>query len=250
MLRNIILTGLLILSCLNVKASDVRMTEANAMVGAGEFEKAIEKYEQILKTGVESSSLYFNLGYAYFKSGRLAPSIINFERAKLLNPNDPDINYNLELAHSQTVDKIDKVGDVFFVRWMNDLKNKGNSNFWAVVFLVSFALTIGGIGFYFFGQYLFMRKLGFYLSLNLLILSGVSLSFSISQRDKLVNRKTAIVLTPSVTVTGSPDERGTELVVLHEGTKVSIVSELGEWQEIQLSDGHVGWLKKSDIEII
>ncbi|MGV8826768.1 MAG: tetratricopeptide repeat protein [Breznakibacter sp.] len=250
MIRSFLLMLMFSLPLMMVQASDGRMVEANMLNGNGEYAKAIEKYEQILKTEVESPVLYFNLGYAHYKSGSLAPAILNFERARLLAPNDPDINYNLELAYSQTVDKIDRVGEVFFVRWINGIKNKGTSNAWAILFLVSFSLMVACAGFYFFGQYPIMRKFGFYVGLGLFILCSITLSFSISQKSKLTNRNTAIVFSPAVTVTSSPDERGTELVVLHEGTKVKVVSRLGEWCEIQLSDGNVGWLKMKAIEII
>ncbi len=233
-----------------IGASDERMIEANMLNGNGEYAKAIEQYNQILKTGVESSTLYFNLGYAHYKSGSLAPAILNFERALLLAPNDQDINYNLGLAYSQTVDKIEVMRDVFFVRWINGMMNKGTSNSWAIWFLVSFALLVACAGFYFFGQYPFLRKLGFYVGMGLLVFCCVSLSFSFSQKSKLTNRNTAIVFSSVVTVTSSPDERGTELVILHEGTKVKIVSRLGQWCEIQLSDGNVGWLKNDAIEVI
>ena len=250
MIRTFLLMLVLALPLMTAQASDNRMVEANMLNGNGEYAKAIDKYEQILKTGVESPSLYFNLGYAHYKSGSLAPAILNFERARLLAPNDLDINYNLGLAYSQTVDKIDVVGDVFFVRWINGIKNKGTSNSWAIWFLISFALMIACAGFYFFGQYPFMRKIGFYIGVGLLFFCCVTLSFSMSQKSKLTNRNTAIVFSSVVTVTSSPDERGTELVVLHEGTKVSIVSRLGEWCEIELSDGNVGWLKMNAVEVI
>lgn len=250
MIRSFLLMLLFTLSSLGVRASDDRMVEANMLNGNGEYEKAIEKYGQILMTGVESPALYFNLGYAHYKNGALAPAILNFERAKLLSPNDPDVNYNLELAYSQTVDKIERVGEVFFLRWINGIKNKGNSNDWAVLFLVTFALMVACAGFYFFGQYPILRKIGFYVGVGLFLFCSISLSFSIAQRNKLTNRNTAIVFSPAVTVTSSPDERGTELVVLHEGTKVTVVSRLGDWCEIRLSDGNVGWLKKSAIQII
>ena len=64
------------------------------------------------------------------------------------------------------------------------------------------------------------------------------------------NRSSAIVFAATVTVKSSPDESGTDLFVLHEGTKVSIKSTLGEWSEIELEDGNVGWLQSKNIEKI
>ena len=60
----------------------------------------------------------------------------------------------------------------------------------------------------------------------------------------------AIVFSPSVTVRSSPDESGTDLFLIHEGTKVMIEDTLGIWTEIKLEDGNKGWLYSSDIEKI
>src|SRR5574344_182184 len=57
----------------------------------------------------------------------------------------------------------------------------------------------------------------------------------------------AIVLTGSLVVRSAPDDSGTELFVLHEGTKLTVKSELGEWCEVTLADGNSGWIKESSI---
>ena len=60
----------------------------------------------------------------------------------------------------------------------------------------------------------------------------------------------AIVMSPTVTIKSSPQETGTDLFILHEGTKVYIVGKLDNWFEIRLSDGKQGWLQKPSIEPI
>ena len=54
----------------------------------------------------------------------------------------------------------------------------------------------------------------------------------------------------SVTVKSTPNESGTDLFVLHEGTKVEILEELGDWCKIEIADGRQGWMKGKDIESI
>ncbi|MGL5893074.1 MAG: SH3 domain-containing protein, partial [Bacteroidales bacterium] len=70
------------------------------------------------------------------------------------------------------------------------------------------------------------------------------------QRDKLVERNSAIVFASSVSCKSTPAVSGTNLFVLHQGTKVTIKSKLGEWSEIVLSDGNVGWIPSADIMVI
>ena len=60
----------------------------------------------------------------------------------------------------------------------------------------------------------------------------------------------AIIYNPVVSGKSSPDNSGTDLFVLHEGTKVSIEDEVGEWLKIRLSDGNVGWVPINSLNII
>ena len=47
-----------------------------------------------------------------------------------------------------------------------------------------------------------------------------------------------------------PDEQGTDLMIIHEGIKVTIIDSLQNWYNITLPDGNEGWLKKDDIKKI
>ena len=74
--------------------------------------------------------------------------------------------------------------------------------------------------------------------------------FSYNQKESIENHKSAIVFVPTVNIKSSPDEKGTDIFVLHEGTKVDIRDEVGNWKEIRLSDGNTGWIKTSDLIVI
>lgn len=209
----------------------------------------IEEMESVLASGQESVQIYYNLGYSYYKEGELAKAILNFERAHRLAPSDEDIIYNLEQAYAMT-DKLQEIETVFFVRWWDALCNTMSSDGWAILFVVVFILMLSGVALFLFSDRVSLRKTGFFSALALLVVAIFSLSVSIQQRDRIVNSKDAIIMTPSVTLSTAPDNNGSELVVLHAGTKVYIVSRLGEWCEVRLKDGNVGWIKIEHIEII
>ena len=84
------------------------------------------------------------------------------------------------------------------------------------------------------------------------MLVGVVLSnvFGFSQKHALTSHAEAIIFAPTVTVRSAPDQSGNDLVVLHEGTKVAVRSTLGEWSEVELPDGNVGWMPSKDLEVI
>jgi tetratricopeptide (TPR) repeat protein len=229
---------------------DTRFAKANELYTQGKYEEAAKAYEEILKTGVESPELYYNLGNAYYKSGLLPQAILNYERAKLLAPHDKDIEYNLQLAQSQTIDKIDKVGEFFLKTWIRSLRNKADSDTWAYMSIGFFAMIIAMLFLFYFSRTVAMKKAGFFMGLLFLFLFIFSFSFAHMQKKKLVDRNYAIIFAPTVNVKSSPDAGGTEIFVLHEGTKVKVIDELGEWRQIELSDGNKGWINVSTIEII
>ncbi len=227
---------------------DQRLEKANELYTTGKFEDASKAYEEILKTGVESPQIYYNLGNSYYKSGLLPQAILNYERGKLLAPQDKDIEYNLELSRSQTIDKLEKVGDFFLSRWVGALRDKADSDIWAYLSIAFFTGVILMLFLFYFSRTAALKKIGFFVGILSLFLFIVSFSFSYKQKQKLVNRQYAIIFAPSVTVKSSPDASGTEIFLLHEGTKVKVVDTLGEWRQIELSDGNKGWLNASTIE--
>jgi len=239
-----------IISSHHLTFADERFEKANTYYSEGKFQDAIEVYEEILKTGMESPEIYYNLGNAYYRNGYLPSAILNYERAALLAPHDKNISYNLDLAYSQIADKIEKIDDFFLNRWFASLRSSTNSDNWAIISIFLFILTLTGFFFYFFSQTLIIRKISFYLAILFIIGSVVTFSFSYEQKQRLQNRNRAIIFSPSVTVRSSPDRSGTELFVLHEGTRVKILQILGEWYEVELEDGSRGWMPKSGLEVI
>ena len=97
---------------------------------------------------------------------------------------------------------------------------------------------------------LLFRKIGFFGAIVLALVFVMSVFFSNRQKQRLINREYAIVMSPSVTVKSTPDDNGTSLFVIHEGTKVKIQSVLDNWIEVKLSNGSVGWMLYSDVERI
>lgn len=235
---------------LSLNAQDGRFEEGNTHYINGEFGEAIASYNEILETGVESGNLYYNLANAYYKNGQLPEAILNFERALLLKPQDKDIKYNLELAYSQTTDKIETVGEFFLTTWVKAIRNKATSDFWAILAILCFLCTLIGAAVFIYSRSSILKKIGFYFGIILLFHAIIGLAFSYQQKNKFIVRNHAIVFSPSVTVKSSPDASGTEIFILHEGTKVKVLSTLGTWKEIEMGNGNVGWIEENTITII
>ena len=75
--------------------------------------------------------------------------------------------------------------------------------------------------------------------------------FAWQQKQNLLFRKGAIVTAPSVTVKSTPAKNGTDLFILHEGTKVNITDgSMRGWLEIRIADGKEGWIERNKLEEI
>jgi tetratricopeptide (TPR) repeat protein len=236
-------------SQLVAQSSSFLLKEGNAKYTAEEYNEAISLYESGLEKG-ESASLYYNLGNAYYKSGNLGKAILNYERAYLLKPGEEDIRYNLELARSQTIDQIKPIDRFFLTEWIDGISYIWNTNTWAYISIVCFIVTLLLAGVYIFTKTGWLKKTSFFTGIFILLISIISFSFSKKQRNILLSHEYAIVLSPTVTVKGSPDESGTALFVVHEGTKVKIKQTLNQWIEIQLADGNIGWIEVTNLETI
>jgi len=224
--------------------------QGNQQYVNGEFEAAIKTYENVLDSGYEAAELYFNLGNAYFKSHKLTPAILNYERAALLSPNDEDIAYNLELARTYVTDKIDILPRFFLKEWYTGLVRVLSSNNWAYTSIITFLLFLLIFSVYLFIHRYSLKRIAFWFSLLLLFISISTFVFSYHHNKITTSHDKAIVFSPSVTVKSSPDESGTDLFLIHEGTRVSIEDTLGIWTEVILEDGNKGWLLTSEIRKI
>ena len=216
-----------------------------------DYATAAHIYEHLIAEHGESAAVYYNLGGAYYKMNEIARSILNYERALLLDPSNEDAKFNLELARAKAVDRNAVMTELFFVRWFHDFAAIMSADAWAKASILCFIICIACFALFIFGKKRKTKKIFFIfaiLSLVGCILTGVIAS---SQAAKLKHRESAIIMEPSVTVRSTPSANGTELFVLHEGKKVTIKDDsMKAWKEIEVEDGNIGWLPAEAIERI
>lgn len=225
--------------------------EADSLYDKGLYAEAADAYEAIIANNGVSADLYYNLGNAYYKLDEIARSILNYERALLLNQGDEDIRANLALARGKTVDKVTPPSEMFFVSWWRDFANMVSVDTWAVVAVVSFVLLLLGVAAYLFVEQIIVRKIGFYSAALFLLLTIVFNLAAMFQRDSIMNRTTAIILQPVVSVKSSPNDAGTDLFLIHTGSKVEILDDtMTDWAKIKLEEGKEGWVQTDVMAII
>lgn len=214
------------------------------------FEKAISYYQAVIDSGYVSADLYYNLGNAHFKTHQIPRAILYYEKAKLLAPNDEDVQYNLELANTHVVDKIEQLPGIAIVGWWRNFKRSLSPTTWALIGIICFVVFLALMGFYLFSTRVVIKRWTFWTAFLIFIISIFAVGFAFNQKNNITLNNQAIILSPSVTIKGSPGENSTDLFVLHGGTKVKVEDRVGEWYEIKLADGSKGWIPMEDLEKI
>ena len=241
---------LLLLLMAPLTASAVTKAEADSTYAAEHYQQAAKEYETLLKNGV-SADLYYNLGNCYYRMDNMPRAVLNYERALLLSPGDKDIRFNLQMARSKTIDKIVPETEMFFVTWYRALVNVQSVDAWARLALIAMVAAIVLALLYLFSQPVWLRKVGFFGALLFVVVFLLSNLFAWQQKRAFVNRSGAIIIHSAVSVKSTPATSGTDLFILHEGTKVTVTdATIHDWRKIRVADGKEGWLETKQIEII
>ncbi len=217
--------------------------KANQSYSDADYETAIMDYESVINAGYESAALYFNLGNAYFKAGNIPAAILYYEKARKLDPTDESTQFNLELANSRIIDKLEPLPQFFLKTWWKSSRDLLNSDQWASVGILSFILLLICAAVFIISGAMLTRKFSFWSGIVFLGIMGLSFIFSASGYNEYSRHSGGIVFTPTVTVKSSPSENSVDLFVIHEGIKVFITDQVEGWSEVRLANGNVGWIK-------
>ena len=213
--------------------------QANADFEIGDYGKAVEGYEEILKNDGPRVSVLKNLGSAYFKNGKTGRAILAFERALVLKPRDPDLLANLKLAQDQAA--------VFPVK-RDSIRNSFLAGFsqrnWSKIALV----TAGLVPLLAFAWILTGRNLRIGLGLlaaadlSVLGLAILALSTASSKQHR------GIVLGSPAKVRVSPFEKADGRGSLAEGREVNLEREENGYFWVTADEGSLeGWVAKSEV---
>jgi tetratricopeptide (TPR) repeat protein len=252
MKKTVILLLIYFAGLIHVMAADydTLFQKANTAYSNGFYLEAIDNYLKIADAGYESADLYFNTGNACFKLEDYPSAILYYEKAKKLAPNDEDINFNLAIANTRIVDRIEPVPEIFFKAWWESFINILGTDLWAMISVGTFILFFILLAFYLLSRVTRIRRTAFYSGLIVLFIALFTFFIAFQKYRSYHIEREAIVFTPTITVKSSPNPNSVDLFVIHEGSKVKIMDEVGEWYEIRIANGSVGWLPASGIRKI
>lgn len=210
-----------------------------------DYGAAAEGFSALAESGVDSGRLYYNLGNAYFKKGDLGRAILWYERARKRIPQDPELNFNLNYARSQTRDQREE-GEVTLKRvlffWRHLLSDRAirwigvglNLLFWILLAIrrLRGKRPLKGAG---------------YLALAVAVLFALTALYGYHE-DRF--GRDAVILADDVPVRSGTSPGATELFVLHAGTRVTVEKETQGHYRIFFAEGKIGWIDKSRAGVI
>lgn len=226
---------------------------ANQAYQAGQYEEAIIGYENLLQDPTviadARAEVLYNLGNAYFKSGENARAILAYERCLRLRPGHDDAANNLKFAEARITDNIEDHHQFFLLQWAHAVRGALSESSWLLLSVVLFVLCLVGMFVFAFMRGTALRKTAFYTGVVAFCISLIALWCGLSLHHRDMARTEAIIIQGVVNAKSSPDKSGTDLFVLHEGTKVRIGDRVGEWCEIRVGD-NIGWIRNTALEQI
>ena len=147
---------------------DRMMQQGNDYYQNKQYERAVESYSKLVDEGYSGTSLFYNLGNAYYREGKIGYAILYYRKALKLSPGDDDVQHNLAIANLKTVDKIDTLPQFFLFQWWESLLAVFSLSGWTYLAYAFYIMLLLSIGLYFFvkngklQKYLFFSGSGFF----------------------------------------------------------------------------------------
>lgn len=214
----------------------------------GKYQQAINAWMQILDKDQHSAELYFNLGNAQYKLNHIGPSVYYYEKALQLSPNDEDIKNNLAFAENARIDSIEPLPKTVFSKWYKSIAGVFTFNGWAILAVAFSIFFVALFLLYYFSHSERRKRLLFASSMFAGIFLVASLTMAFLTYGDFTKNQPAIIFASQIEVKTEPSMGSSTAFTLHEGTKVQISAQDGNWYRITLADGKDGWICATDLK--
>jgi Bacterial SH3 domain/Tetratricopeptide repeat len=214
------------------------------------YQEAIATYETMRSAGIEDGVLYYNLGNAYFKAGRLGLAVLNYERALKRMPGDDDTRANLAFARELLSDEVDEPPLPLVIGWVVDLYQRIRLNVLAGI--VSACFLLGGVAttVLLSERWPGLRNAALGVVGASIVVAAIAGGCLGARVHEEASRVEAIIVTENAYVRSGPGDTSPRLAEIHEGLKVRVLGEREGWLQVSLASGLTGWIEREQIETI
>lgn len=232
---------------------------ADSAYNARNYEGAVRLYHQAINDSGPTAVIYYNLGNAYYRTGKLGRAVIYYERALSLDPSLKEARTNLDFVNTKIMDKPED--DSSFLGNLHDaIVAMMSPNSWAWITFAVFVVMVGCLALYIFTGSVGLRKIGFFGSIILFFVWIYFLICAWNASHRYDSHGIAIVIAPTANLTTSPGaaQKGDKVVPVHEGTRLEIIDSLsisssagsGMWYDVKVNNSTRAWVKATDVEKI
>lgn len=220
---------------------ETTIKSAQNYLSAKDYTKALELYHKIEKEQYHSTNLYKNMAIAYAGLKNDALSILYYEKALKLSPNNDNLKADLNIIIKRNPELDEAVPPFILLKVWQSFTSLFNSTIWSVLSLLCFGLA----GFILFTQLptpgMTLKSytyLGVAIALALLFVLASSSAY-----QRQYSQDQMIVTEPTVVLKTGPDTESPDIENLPAGSKVVIKEQIGDWVQVYTTLGDVGWIK-------
>jgi len=214
------------------------------------YRKSAMRFETIVrKGGIQNGKLFYNIGNVYFKLGDIGRAILNYKRAGLFIPDDPNLIQNYRSAKARRMDRIEEPQErrvlktLFF--WHYDLSTATRVFVFTAFFIFGWVMAIIQL----FKPRPYIKRLIVFTSLiSILFLGSLAVDFFYQQRYRQ-----GVIIRPEVIARkgNSTSYEPSFKEPLHAGTEFILIEERdNNWYHIELTDSRRCWIPADDAEFI
>ncbi|MBI5092353.1 MAG: tetratricopeptide repeat protein [Candidatus Hydrogenedentes bacterium] len=215
-------------------------TRANDHYKTGDYSGAIQAFEQLVSEQAFHAAVFYNLGNAYYRAGKLAPAIANYERALQLDPGFDSARQNLAHCVSETQQRLARPlppdWEQSLLFWHYHLPSSV-TRWLALAFWLAFWITLA------IRQFRPAR----YVQGVAAVTAILALAFGASAWAKSSTGTLAVAADEAVPVRYGTDLNQTVRFELHEGDRVTVDRRERGWARVKTAGGETGWTPDSSL---
>jgi hypothetical protein len=217
-------------------------SRANPSLARVHFARSAAVYERLRRRSFQSAALFANQGNAYFLAGELPQAILAYRRGLQLAPGDRLLRGNLALARAQ-VDQPQARGGNWLPWWPR------LAPYWLWTGLMGF-FGVAWLSFtrWWMVHHVWLFKLGSGAVLGMLAMGG---GVCVAEADRRLDLSHPVVVIARDQVkvhkgNGFRYPLAAE-APLNRGVEARWLLSRGDWLQIELADGNVGWVPDEDV---
>ena len=215
----------------------------NAAYARGDFERAYNVYDGLVREGVTDASLFYNFGNTCIQVNEPARAIAFYEKAIKLNPEDKEARHNLREVNKVlgVRSKSEWIENIYFLRKTRITGLLGLLFVWLGIIIIYRPLI---------KEKEPRKKKWLYTGLASWAIAIFLFVLTFDSWDKSRPDHFGIVVNNDVVAKEIPSKSGLEIFELKPGTKVRVIDKEAEWSQVKADKGRKGWVPNAVLEMI